>query len=554
MPRKSTKILGPPADTSPPAENRPPTTHGGAGVGEDSDSNDDDLGLDLSGKKESVSIPLMLPTKRRKTTKALGEDESERRAERMLEKVVFGGEQAMLDLFDKSETKEVIDEVSDEELFFIDRGDNLQGVLDKSRPKPAWEDEDDDQITLDLTGRRKHQDIRRSDEKEISGDKLKQRLKSQFENLTGSKPNWAKLESEKDERKRKGASSDEEDEEEEDLLKRTGDYLASSKSLTKGLLDIKKYTDANKMSPSESWIESVEFHPNAHVLLTAGKDLRLNLFQVDGKSNPKIQSVYMEKFPITTAHFSTNGEEVIMSSKCKWFYVYDMIAGKIINIPYIRGINERKLEKFEVSPDGQYLAFLGSYGQVYLLSAKTKEWISTLKMNGSVEAVAFSKDGKTLYSTGDDGEVYVWNLQSRKCVHRFADEGCVKGTSIAVSPSSMYLACGSHSGVVNVYNHDECLSKSRPKPSRAIKNLTTPCTKVLFNSTNEILAIASCAVNKAIRLVHLPSYSVFSNFPELNDRIGRVNSMDFSPRSGFITLGNNKGQALLYRLKHFSES
>ncbi|XP_071951032.1 U3 small nucleolar RNA-associated protein 18 homolog isoform X2 [Antedon mediterranea] len=490
----------------------------------------DMLGLGLDNElKADIPVPLMLPSKRRKTAKTLGEEESEKRAERMLEKVVFGGEQSTLDnLFaEKIKSDEELNEqMSGEELFFIDRGDNSEGVLDQSKPKPAWHDEDDDQITLNMTGRKKLQDIRHKDEKELSGDKLKQRLKSQFENLTGSKPNWAKLKSEKEDRKRKDASSDEEDDEEEDLMKRTGDYLASSKSLTKGFIDVKKYTDANKASPSE----------------------------VDGKNNPKIQSVFMEKFPIMTAHFSANGEEVIMSAKSKWFYVYDMIAGKIIHIPYIRGIQERKLEKFEVSPDGQYLAFLGSYGQIYLLSAKTKEWISTLKMNGSAEAVAFSKDGKTLYSTGDDGQIYIWNLQSRTCQHRFVDDGCVKGTSIAVSPNNMYLACGSYSGVVNIYDHHDCLSKTRPKPSKAIKNLTTPTSKVLFNSTNEILSIASSAVNKAIRLVHLPSYSVFSNFPELNDLTGRVNSLDFSPRSGFLTLGNNKGQALLYRLKHFSES
>ena len=52
--------------------------------------------------------------------------------------------------------------------------------------------------------------------------------------------------------------------------------------------------------------------------------------QIDGKTNPKIQTVHFEDFPLETAKFSSNGEEVIAGSLArKNFYVYDMIAGKI---------------------------------------------------------------------------------------------------------------------------------------------------------------------------------------------------------------------------------
>ena len=38
--------------------------------------------------------------------------------------------------------------------------------------------------------------------------------------------------------------------------------------------------DANKAEPSASVVRSVEFHPNGQLLLTAGLDKRLRLFQV----------------------------------------------------------------------------------------------------------------------------------------------------------------------------------------------------------------------------------------------------------------------------------
>jgi U3 small nucleolar RNA-associated protein 18 len=51
----------------------------------------------------------------------------------------------------------------------------------------------------------------------------------------------------------------------------------------------------------------------------------------------------------------------------------------------------------------------------------------------------------------------------------------------------------------------------------------------------------------------MPTLTVYENFPEFHDKkIQIVNGLDFSPNSAFLTLGNNNGKVLLYRLKHFS--
>lgn len=65
--------------------------------------------------------------------------------------------------------------------------------------------------------------------------------------------------------------------------------------------------------------------------------------QVDGKNNPKIQSVFLQKFPIHTAHFSADGREVIMGSRYKSFYYYDMIAGKVVEVPKLLGLYQNQL-------------------------------------------------------------------------------------------------------------------------------------------------------------------------------------------------------------------
>lgn len=61
-------------------------------------------------------------------------------------------------------------------------------------------------------------------------------------------------------------------------------------------------------------------------------------FKVDGITNPQIQSIHLEDFPIYKARFSAEGEQVIATSiHNKLFYIYDMMEGKIIPINHIRG-------------------------------------------------------------------------------------------------------------------------------------------------------------------------------------------------------------------------
>ena len=83
--------------------------------------------------------------------------------------------------------------------------------------------------------------------------------------------------------------------------------------------------------------------------------------------------------------------------------------------------------------------------------------------------------------------MYVWDMSTRDCVHCFTDEGCLTGTTVAISPNGRYVACGSDSGVVNVYEKEECLRNIAPKPLRAVMNLTTSVENTCFNSTRYLM-------------------------------------------------------------------
>jgi len=298
-------------------------------------------------------------------------------------------------------------------------------------------------------------------------------------------------------------------------------------------------------------VRAAEFHPTSTVGMVAGNNGTVSLFQVDGKENPKIQTINFQNFPIRTAKFSTNGNEFIVGSRNHpHFYVYDMMIGKSIKVPWKGRTGEHNSAHFEISPDGRFIAFKGRFGYIHIISARTKELLKSLKMNDDCGDLKFSRDSCQLYSSGSGGEVYIWDLRTFMASHKFTDDGCLSGTAIALS--QQHLATGSSSGVVNIYRLSSVSQSGsmRPSPEKILLNLTTEVEVLSFHPSGELLAMASTAKESQVKLLHLPSMSVFSNFPA-NFNLHRVNCAAFSPGGGYLSLGNNKGAAHLYRLHHY---
>lgn len=197
------------------------------------------------------------------------------------------------------------------------------------------------------------------------------------------------------------------------------------KYLTKDVIQIKRLASLNCSTRAEGpIITTVRFHPTTNVALLAGLGCRASLIQVDGSGNNKLACVHFDKFPVKCARFAQNGNEFIVGSNLQsHFYVYDMLHGSSVKIPVHHNTGQSNMSKFEMSPDGKFIAVAGRFGQIHLLTANSKEWVGTLAMNGEVHALCFGVDPNILYTYGDQGEVYVWNIGARRLLHKFRDEG-----------------------------------------------------------------------------------------------------------------------------------
>ena len=88
-------------------------------------------------------------------------------------------------------------------------------------------------------------------------------------------------------------------------------------------------------------------------------------------------------------------------------------------------------------------------------------------------------------------------------------------------------------------------------PSKTIMSLTTRTDVLRFNHDESLLAISSQMKKDSLKIFHVPSKTVYSNWPTAQTPLHYVTSVDFSANSGMLAIGNDRGKVLLYRLKHY---
>lgn len=427
----------------------------------------------------------------------------------------------------------------------------------KEEEKSAWVDDDDENLTISLTKSNRTKKLRSSMvEDEIQGSSYEKKLRERYEATTSatSRTDWATLPQDDDDDDDSGSDSDE-DAMTSKLLSSTAPLLSNNR-LQPNILSVTRCPDANVGHYNSSTVQAVQFHPGSDedepLMLTAGMDKTLRFFKINGtEGSEKIHGIHFPHLPIHSAAFLGDTGSVVVSGRRPFFYIYDAAAGKIDKIPRIQGRKEKSLEKFTTSPDGSLIAFYGNDGYIILVEVKSKMWVADLKMNGSVRAVSFSPDGDFVIASGSDGEVYRWDIRTKKCVDRFKNED---GTiSSYISATSRFLAVGAESGVVNLYN-DTSRPFQKRSPVKSILNMHTSIDYMKFNPQGDILAMSSRREKDALKLVHVPTQTVFSNWPTSKTPLSYVWSLDFSPGSKFMAVGNDKGKCLLYKLSHYNDN
>ncbi|RVD85953.1 uncharacterized protein DFL_004253 [Arthrobotrys flagrans] len=525
-------------------------------------------------------------------------------AEEELEKLVFGdlaGFQAGLyadrDDYSSEDENEVrlnlnkslgeVGQLEDDQLFFVDSGttqptdlviapstdlihaDGLDSEAELN--KPAWEDSDDERLTISLSTNPRLRKLRTTElDDVITGTEYTKRLRIQYERINPI-PSWSlpSKDSERPKKSRRTSSPDSSSESEDEimdvdlptnnslsaLLQSSASYTKRSKNgkLPPESLDISRLRDANYLSPSHSGIQSLSFHTSHPLLLSAGFDHVLRLYHIDKKTNPPATSLYLQGTPIHTAAFHPDGKRVFASGRRRYFHIWDLESGKIEKITRVYGNQEhqKSMEKFKLSPCGRFMALCGAHGYINVLDAKTGQWVDSVVVEGVVADIAWSIGGKKLLVANKAGEVWEWDSAERRIESRWNDEGGNGLTSISLGGNDRWCAVGSTSGVVNIYDRKEkVVVEGHPTPKRALGNLVTAINVLEFSDDGQLLCIGSKEKRDALRLVHLPTCTVYKNWPTTSTPVGNINCAGFAGgASGLFAFGNQQGKIRLWEIR-----
>ncbi|UPX09350.1 U3 snoRNP protein [Ascochyta rabiei] len=449
--------------------------------------------------------------------------------------------------------------------------------------KPAWDDSDDERLVVSLASIPQLRKLRETAEDDmVNGKEYARRLRKQYVRLYPA-PEWAAHATGKAKKRRRTTDEDEEsgeesgsdmdvDDDDDDLstqplarLLKDADILsrnvargpAKRRKLQAGTVDIQRLKDVSKAGPSA--ITSLSFHPTYPLLLSSGPSSTLSLHHVNPNPpnpNPLLTSLHIKRTPLTTTAFhpSASDSRIFLSARRRYFHVWNIATGQVEKVTRVYGHQheQRSMEHFSLSPNGKYMALRGSSrkggGVINILDTRTLQWATQVRIEsrGGVADFAWWGNGSGMSIAGKNGEITEWSVQEG-VVGRWNDEGAVGTTVIALGGNSgrndwiggdRWVAIGSSSGVVNIYDRrawsedaeDVKLSSNggipkAPKPLRALGNLTTPTSHLTFSPDGQILAMASRWKNNAMRLVHLPSATIFKNWPTEKTPLGRITAV-----------------------------
>ena len=363
------------------------------------------------------------------------------------------------------------------------------------------------------------------------------------------------------------------------------------------VLDIQRSKDIVSKGPSS--VDCLHFHPYYPLILSSGPSSTISVHHISPhppNPNPLLTSLHIKNNPLHSTVFLTQATDssettICLSSRRRYIHTWSLTSGRITKIgrpftstPHLR-LTQRSTESLLPSPCGRYLGLIGSSrkggGFINVFSSNTHQWLCACRVDsrGGIADFAWWRDGEGFSAVGKNGECSEYDIREKTVVGRWIDEGAVGTTVISLGGrtrnedhrlgGNRYVAVGSSSGIVNIYDRKDWSTPqsetqqhsipARPSPLHTFKHLTTPTSILSFSPDGQVLALASRWKRDALRLVHLPSCTVYRNWPTEKTPLGRISSLAWSAGAGtgpdgegrllWLAVGNEQGAVRLWEIR-----
>uniref|UniRef100_A0A0K0DEV6 WD_REPEATS_REGION domain-containing protein n=1 Tax=Angiostrongylus cantonensis TaxID=6313 RepID=A0A0K0DEV6_ANGCA len=426
---------------------------------------------------------------------------------------------------------------------------------------PLWHDDDDVADDIQVPNGKSAVFLHRSSDSGgcVPANEYQTRLRKAFQRQHKGTPKWAKLAITRSPVQPKPDDSDEEVQAVfDDMMRSSIRYVDRDPYLVKDFISTFRCPDVTIGHRDSRQINVVLFHRIRPVVITGGASGKVQLFK----------NVQFTNFPITSMSLMQGGCSVICGSVRQGYLMkYDLEKGFVVEVKLPKCIPPQNAGRFSLSNDGSLLAMIAHNSQVHVLSSSSMELIKTFSAPADVTSLQFFPGSNreiwamtvgtkcpyychriVLTIVGlfqwrnvcflilrsvvkfspnnlERGEVIIWNLSGSQ--QMFRDDGAVRGTKIRLSAEGDKVACGSNTGIVNLYDTVDVRKCTDPKPQAVLSNLLTSCDSIAFNHDGQLMAFSS------------------------DVKMSNVECVEFSPHSAYMGMGCTNGHLILDSLNYF---
>jgi WD40 repeat protein/serine/threonine protein kinase len=205
---------------------------------------------------------------------------------------------------------------------------------------------------------------------------------------------------------------------------------------------------------------SLAFHPDGRCLATAGENLRIKVWDLTGRDEPR--RFHGHEGAVYSLAVSPDGQRVALAGAYNTGFGRPAKTLRLYNLAEERFLGEfaghsDSLTGAAFRPDGREVATASADGTARLWDVPARPWPRPfskprhlLKHGGKVTGVAYSPSGESLATSCADGRLRLWDVAGGRPLRTFA--GHAEGVNgVAFAPCGRYLASAGADRTVRVW-------------------------------------------------------------------------------------------------------
>ncbi len=312
------------------------------------------------------------------------------------------------------------------------------------------------------------------------------------------------------------------------------EIISCSEDNTLRVWSIAEGNEIRKLSGHSGGVLAIDLSDDGNKVATASRDKTVGLWDIT--QTEMFIPLEGHRGIVTDVAYSPDGKTIVSCSDDGTVKSWNAMTGKEI-FTFEGHIN--KVHSIVFGSSENHILSASEDGTVCVWNPQgPSEHQPLLGHTQPVVAIEWSPDGNRFVSVGQENQLFLWDTSNGNRINTF--KGHTLWVNSAVfSPDGTKVVSGSSDGSVRIWDAQFGIRKNM-----VLEGHTHPVNQVVCSPDG--MYIASCSFDKTIRLWSLEDGK---HIDTLNNHIGNVTMIAFSPRESLLISGGSDGVVYLWNLR-----